>query len=48
LLKQDHKLKAMSTWCKDMDIAATPTYFLNGYQLPDAYSVEDLEYFLLA
>jgi len=48
LLKQDHKLKAMSAWCKDMDIAATPTYFLNGYQLPDAYSVEDLEYFLLA
>jgi len=28
-------------------IQATPTVFINGYQFPDAYNIEDLEYFLL-
>jgi hypothetical protein len=30
-----------------MDVHATPTIFINGNQLPDAYSIEDLQYFLL-
>jgi protein-disulfide isomerase len=30
-----------------MKVEATPTIFINGYQLPDAYNIEDLEYFLL-
>jgi protein-disulfide isomerase/uncharacterized membrane protein len=46
LKQQDEKVAAMDAWCKKMAIAATPTYFLNGYQLPDAYSIEDLTYFL--
>ena len=47
LLKQGDKIEAMDKWCKAMEISATPTIFINGYQLPDAYSIEDLQYFLL-
>ena len=47
LLKQDDKIEAMQKWCKTMEISSTPTIFINGYQLPDAYSIEDLQYFLL-
>ena len=47
LLKQGHKLEMMEKWCKATDIAFTPTIFINGQQLPDAYSIEDLQYFLL-
>ncbi len=46
LEKQGDKIEAMDKWCKAMDIHATPTIFINGYQLPDAYSIEDLKYFL--
>ena len=47
LLKQGDKIEAMDKWCKAMEIGFTPTIFLNGQQLPDAYSIEDLKYFLL-
>ena len=47
LLKQGNKIEAMEKWCKATDIRFTPTIFINGYQLPDAYSIEDLQYFLL-
>ena len=47
LLKQGNKIAAMDKWCKAMDIHFTPTIFINGHQLPDAYSIEDLQYFLL-
>lgn len=47
LLEQGKKIEAMDKWCKAMDIQATSTIFINGYQLPDAYSIEDLQYFLL-
>jgi protein-disulfide isomerase/uncharacterized membrane protein len=47
LLKQGDKIAAMEKWCKATDIVFTPTIFINGYQLPDAYSIEDLQYFLL-
>lgn len=47
LAKQGYKMEAMEKWCKEMIILATPTIFLNGYQLPDAYGVEDLQFFLL-
>jgi len=46
LIQQDDKVKAMSDWCNKMDIAFTPTLFVNGYQLPEIYSVADLKYFL--
>ena len=47
LSKQEEKINLMDKWCKQMKIKATPTIFLNGYQLPDAYNIEDLQYFLL-
>ena len=47
LLKQGNKIEAMQKWSNAIEIAFTPTIFVNGYQLPDAYSVEDLQYFLL-
>ncbi len=43
---QTQKLKDMSSWCKDTEIAFTPTFFVNGYQLPAIYSINDLNYFL--
>jgi len=43
----DIKLDAMSKWCNDNGIVATPTYFVNGRQLPEMYSIEDLKYLLL-
>lgn len=47
LLMQGPKLAAMRKWCTEMNVRSTPTFFLDGNQLPDAYSIEDLEYFLL-
>ncbi len=47
LVKQADKIDAMEKWCKATEIAFTPTIFINGYQLPDAYTIEDLQYFLL-
>jgi len=47
LLAQGDKIEAMDKWCKAMEIGFTPTIFINGHQLPDAYSIEDLQYFLL-
>ncbi len=46
LLKQGNKIEAMDKWCKAVGISFTPTIFINGYQLPDAYNIEDLQYFL--
>ncbi|MFL9485009.1 vitamin K epoxide reductase family protein [Chitinophagaceae bacterium LWZ2-11] len=40
------KLDAMDQWCKDAEISFTPTFFINGHQLPNIYSVNDLKYFL--
>lgn len=48
LLQQGNKIEAMEKWCNEIKVSATPTIFINGYQLPDAYSIEDLQYFLLA
>ena len=47
LLQQGNKIEAMDKWCKAMEIQVTPTIFINGYKLPDAYRIEDLQYFLL-
>jgi thiol-disulfide isomerase/thioredoxin len=46
LSKQGNKIVAMDKWCKEMNIRGTPTYFLNGYQIPDVYGIGDLKYFL--
>lgn len=57
LAKQGNRIDAMDKWCKTEDIRATPTIFITApgnlnqeenflYQIPDAYSIEDLQYFL--
>lgn len=47
LLTQGDKMEAMDKWSNKMEVSFTPTIFINGFQLPDAYSIEDLQYFLL-
>lgn len=46
LKKQDEKIKVMRNWCEKMDIKFTPTFFVNGYQLPENYDYNELKYFL--
>ncbi|MBY0477001.1 MAG: thioredoxin domain-containing protein [Chitinophagaceae bacterium] len=46
LKKQDGKLEAMNSWYDEVKIEFTPTFFVNGYQLPDNYTITDLKYFL--
>ncbi|WP_303317158.1 vitamin K epoxide reductase family protein [Flavivirga abyssicola] len=43
LEKQYYKIKAMSTWCDVENITYTPTIFINGYELPEEYTVDDLK-----
>jgi protein-disulfide isomerase/uncharacterized membrane protein len=43
--KQGEKLKAMKQWCEEAKIEYTPTFFINGYQLPRQYAIEELKYF---
>lgn len=47
LAKQGPAIEAMDKWCIEMNIQYTPTFFINGFELPSAYSIEDLQYFLL-
>lgn len=47
IAKQQHKIIEMKNWCKSLKIFATPTIFINGYELPNAYKLEDINYFLL-
>lgn len=46
LLNQNEQLIAMDNWCRATSITHTPTFFINGFELPPAYGVEDLQYFL--
>ncbi|HLR38041.1 MAG TPA: vitamin K epoxide reductase family protein [Chitinophagaceae bacterium] len=46
LKKQGKKIQKMRKWCDDVEISFTPTIFIDGYQLPDLYSVHDLKHFL--
>jgi uncharacterized membrane protein/thiol-disulfide isomerase/thioredoxin len=46
LLEQGAKLAAMKDWCAKTDILGTPTFFINGYQLPELFSTRDLKLFL--
>jgi len=43
---QDKKIEAMDQWCRLAGIAATPTIFINGYQLPENYDINELKYIL--
>jgi thiol-disulfide isomerase/thioredoxin/nitrate reductase NapE component len=46
LKKQELKLLAMREWCAATEIEYTPTFFVNGYQLPDVYKIENLKHIL--
>lgn len=43
LKQQDEKINAMDNWCREAGIAATPTIFVNGYQLPENYTISELK-----
>lgn len=45
LKEQKNQVKAMRDWCDTMKIRATPTFFINGRELPDSYEVKDLKNF---
>ncbi|THD67612.1 VKOR family protein [Robertkochia marina] len=40
--EQHDKIMAMEKWCNDENITHTPTIFINGYELPREYNIEDL------
>lgn len=44
--ENDEQARKMSDFCKSMDITHTPTFFINGHELPDLYNVGDLKYFV--
>ena len=40
---QNEKIDAMSKWCKEAGIIHTPTLFINGRLLPEAYNISELK-----
>lgn len=46
LLKQEEALGLMYDWCNEEKISFTPTFYVNGFQIPSTYSVNDLKYLL--
>jgi thiol-disulfide isomerase/thioredoxin len=46
LARQESNLKSMLDWAEKEQITHTPTIFINGYELPSTYAVEDLKYIL--
>jgi len=46
LLAQNSELNNMHKWCEKVGINFTPTFFINGYQIPDNYSIEDISHFI--
>ncbi len=45
LEEQQHKVVAMTDWYNEMKIGGTPTFFINGYLLPESYDIKDLKNF---
>ncbi len=41
--KQSAHIDSMSEWCERAAITHTPTFFVNGYRLPDKYTLEELK-----
>jgi uncharacterized membrane protein len=44
LKAQEGNIQSMLSWSEAENITYTPTIFINGYELPKAYAVEDLKY----
>ncbi|EIM72397.1 vitamin k epoxide reductase, partial [Nitritalea halalkaliphila LW7] len=47
LKTQESRTQDMLNWCEQENISYTPTIFINGHELPKAYSIEDLKYILV-
>lgn len=45
LKRQQEKIYAMRDWCEAMKIRATPTIFIDGYELPESYRIAELKNF---
>jgi protein-disulfide isomerase/uncharacterized membrane protein len=45
--KQTEQISRMEEWCWSNKVSATPTLFVNGYEFPEVYDIDDLQYFLL-
>ena len=46
LEKQGEKITIMKEWCEKLKIQFTPTFFIDGYQLPNEYKLSDVKYFI--
>ena len=46
LKKQGKQIDEMKEWCDEAAITGTPTFFINGRQLPESYSISELKYIL--
>lgn len=46
LNEQEKQVDDMRVWCELMKIRATPTFFINGYELPNSYRIKELKYIL--
>ncbi len=44
LNSQGGKLEAMDSWCKAIGISFTPTIFIDCYQMPEVYKIEDVKH----
>lgn len=42
LQQQSSKIRAMDEWCVKMKVRATPTYYVNGHELPESYRINEL------
>lgn len=43
---KSERIENMNQWCEKANIKYTPSYFINGQELPEGYYIEDLKYFL--
>lgn len=46
IVENQDKIKKMHQFCHDVKIKGTPTVFINGYELPSSYKIEELLYIL--
>lgn len=46
LHNQENKIQEMLKWSEHENIRHTPTFFINGFELPENYTIEDLKYLL--
>lgn len=45
-LSHDDMMESMRSWVRQAEVMHTPSYFVNGYRLPEFYNIEDLAHLL--